>query len=95
MRNFFIALFVAIGITSNAQDMDLKSGDFKVIQNEEVVNVVFNYSTLKLMKENLSEEEYVKNRMADLNKKIMVMETLGNLSGQRVKKEFGSQNLWN
>jgi hypothetical protein len=52
-----------------AQKTKIESGDFKFLAGEKEVNVEFDYSNLKLMKDNLTEEEYVANRAAELNEK--------------------------
>lgn len=52
-----------------AQKTKIESGDFKFLAGVKEVNVEFDYSNLKLLKENLTEEEYVTNRAAELNEK--------------------------
>ena len=52
-----------------AQNMIIKSGDFSFLKGQSEINVVFDYNQLKLMKENLTEEQYVNERTKDLNEK--------------------------
>ena len=52
-----------------AQKTKIESGDFKFLAGVKEVNVEFDYSNLKLLKENLTEEQYVTNRAAELNEK--------------------------
>ena len=52
-----------------AQKTKIESGDFKFLAGVKEVNVEFDYSNLKLLKENLTEEQYVTNRTAELNEK--------------------------
>jgi hypothetical protein len=52
-----------------AQKLSVVEGSFKNLQGLSKVNVVFHYDNLKLMKENKSEAEYVKERTAELNGK--------------------------
>lgn len=54
---------------ANAQKMANEKGSLAVLKNETSVNIRFSYDNLKLMKEQLSEEQYVKERRKDLNEK--------------------------
>lgn len=61
-----LLLFTTIGF---AQKMKIIGGDFKFLLDQKDVNVEFNYSKLKLMKENLTESQYIDNRKNELNEK--------------------------
>lgn len=61
-------LFIASSVVM-AQKTKIESGDFKFLAGVKEVNVEFDYSNLKLMKENLTEEQYVTNRATELNEK--------------------------
>jgi len=61
-------LFAASSLAM-AQKIKIQKGDFKFLAGQTEVNVEFDYSNLKLMKENLTEEQYVTNRAAELNEK--------------------------
>lgn len=61
--------FVMLSVVTNAQKFKNEKGDLKFLKNVNEVNVEFNYNNLKLLKENYTEEEYVKNRATDLNAK--------------------------
>jgi hypothetical protein len=63
-----LVLFIASSVVM-AQKTKIESGDFKFLAGVKEVNVEFDYSNLKLMKENLTEEQYVTNRAAELNEK--------------------------
>ena len=66
-----IVLLGAFLVTSmmSAQDMDVVKGNFDFLKDQKEVNVQFTYDNLKLLKENLSDADYVKARVADLNEK--------------------------
>ena len=61
-------LFAASSLAM-AQKIKTQKGDFKFLAGQKEVNVEFDYSNLKLMKENLTEEQYVTNRATELNEK--------------------------
>lgn len=63
-----LTLLVSSSLTM-AQKTKIESGDFKFLAGVNEVNVEFDYSNLKLMKENLTEEQYVANRTTELNEK--------------------------
>ncbi len=63
MAVFFVASAM------NAQDMDVVKGDFGFLNGQKEINVEFDFSKLKLMKENKTEAQYVADRAADLNEK--------------------------
>ncbi len=63
-----LALFVVSSVAM-AQKMDVKKGDFAFLKGQKELNVEFNYDNLKLMKDNVSNAEYVSKRTADLNGK--------------------------
>ncbi len=69
MKKFF-TLILAITCTSiYAQKIKIEQGDFDFIAGQKEVNVEFDYSGMKLMKENFTNEEYVAKRSGDLEKK--------------------------
>jgi hypothetical protein len=63
-----LALLITSSIVS-AQKMEIIKGDFGFLNNQTAVNVEFDYSNLKLMKENKTEAQYISDRAADLNEK--------------------------
>lgn len=67
-KNLMLTLLVTFSLTM-AQKTKIESGDFKFLAGVNEVNVEFDYSNLKLMKENLTEEQYVANRTTELNEK--------------------------
>src|SRR5690606_5644220 len=75
--------------TTMAQKTKIKSGDFNFLKDVKEVNVVFNYDNLKLLKDNISEEQYVRERKADLNNK-----TNGNGEIWEQKWESAKDEIW-
>ena len=63
-----LALLITSSIVS-AQKMEIIKGDFGFLKDQTAVNVEFDYSNLKLMKENKTEAQYISDRVADLNEK--------------------------
>lgn len=81
---------MAISTIAMAQKFKIQSGDAKFLKENEIVNVIFDYSDMKLMKENYTEAEYIPKRIEELNKK-----TEG--SGEIWKKQWerSKEELWN
>lgn len=68
MKKVVLALFFVTSLMT-AQDMDVVKGDFGFLKDQKEVNVEFNYSDLKLMKDNLTNDQYVTERVKDLDEK--------------------------
>lgn len=68
MKKIVFALLLVSSIMT-AQDMDVVKGDFGFLKDQKEVNVEFDYSKLTLLKEKLTEEKYVADRVKDLNEK--------------------------
>lgn len=62
-------VLLLIGIVAHAQKFKDEKGDLSVLKGETEVNIEFIYNNLRLLKENLTEEEYIADRIAYLNKK--------------------------
>ncbi|NHF60582.1 hypothetical protein FK220_014600 [Flavobacteriaceae bacterium TP-CH-4] len=60
----FLACFAV-----QAQKMKVEQGGFDFIKGQKEINVEFVYDNMRLMKDNLTNEEYVTNRSADLEEK--------------------------
>jgi len=52
-----------------AQDMEVVKGDFGFLIGQKEINVEFKYENLKLMEDNLTDDQYVANRSTELNEK--------------------------
>lgn len=85
-----LMLVLVVSAAAMAQKIKIQSGDLKFLKGVETVNVVFDYSDMKLLKENYTEAEYIPKRMEELNKK-----TAG--SGDIWKKQWerSKEELWN
>ena len=81
-------LFAASSLAM-AQKIKTQKGDFKFLAGQKEVNVEFDYSNLKLMKENLTESQYVAERTAELNEKAK-----GNGDSWAKKWEASKQLAW-
>jgi hypothetical protein len=68
MKKLVVALFLVTSIMT-AQDMDVVKGNFSFLKDQKEVNVEFSYSNLKLMKDNLTNDEYVAKRTKELDEK--------------------------
>lgn len=90
MKKLLFLLFFAISTVAMAQKFKIQSGDAKFLKGTETVNVVFDYSEMKLMKENYTEEEYIPRRIEELNKKTEGSGDIWKKQWQRSKEE-----LWN
>jgi hypothetical protein len=84
----FALLFVSSIMT--AQDMDVTKGDFGFLKDQKEINVEFDYSKMTLMKEKLTEAQYVANRTKELNDK-------NKGTGDMWKKRWDSSKelIWN
>jgi hypothetical protein len=90
MKKLFVLMLFTVSTVVFAQKFKIQSGDAKFLKGTEVVNVVFDYSEMKLMKENYTEEEYVPKRVDELNKKTEGSGDLWKKQWERSKEE-----LWN
>lgn len=82
MKNFLMLSLILVANVLVAQKVEVVSGNFAALKGQSEVNVIFDYSNLKMMKENITEAQYVQNRVKDLNEK-----TKGN--GEIWKKKVG------
>ena len=64
----FFAVLLVTALMS-AQEMNVTKGDFGFLAGQKEINVEFIYDKLKLMEDNLTDEKYVADRVADLNGK--------------------------
>ena len=70
MRKILVLVLLVSSGLAMAQKMKFEKGDLKFFSGQKEVNVEFVYSNLKLMKENLSESDYVAKRVIELNEKL-------------------------
>lgn len=90
MKKLLLAGLITISSFAIAQKMKTEKGDLSFLKGQNVVNVVFDYSDLKLLKDNMTESQYVEKHSAELNAKVD-----GN--GESWKKQWATskENIWN
>lgn len=64
-----VLFLVLCSVFTYGQKMKLKHQNFDFLKGQEQINVEFVYDNLKIYKDSISEEEYVKKRSADLEEK--------------------------
>lgn len=69
MKKVVLVAFLFASSLVSAQKMNVEKGDFGFLNGQTAVNVEFDYSQLKMMKENKTEAQYISERAADLNEK--------------------------
>lgn len=69
MKKTIILVLLLLSGLAKAQDMSVEKGDFTFFKDQKVINVEFDYSNMKLLKEKVDEEKYVTDRMTELNNK--------------------------
>ncbi|MBA5792122.1 hypothetical protein H1R17_04340 [Flavobacterium sp. xlx-214] len=69
MKKIMLMSLILASCIIHAQKLKNETGNFASLKNETSVNVKFNYSHLKLLKENFTEDEYVSKRKLELNEK--------------------------
>lgn len=62
-------LLFCTSVIAYGQSFKEEKGSLSVLKNQTEVNVIFDYSKLRLMKANLTEEEYIQDRVQYLNQK--------------------------
>ena len=67
--NFIIALVFFSNLFGYGQKLKIEQGDFNFIKGQKEINVEFVYDNMKLLKKNLSNEDYVKEHSAELEEK--------------------------
>ncbi|KXH78489.1 hypothetical protein [Chryseobacterium kwangjuense] len=90
MKKLLLLMLVAISTIALAQKFKIQSGDAKFLKGTETVNVVFDYSGMKLLKENYTEAEYIPRRVEEVNKK-----TPGGGDIWKKQWERSKEELWN
>ena len=90
MKKIMIIALLMVSAVSMAQKIKVVKGDYKFLNGQKELNVEFNYSDMKLLKENLTEEQYVTERTADLNKK-----SKGNGDVWKKKWATSREAIWN
>ncbi len=66
MKKNLTLIVVFVSVASFAQKMKITQGEFDFIKGQEQINVEFVYDNMKLLKKNLSNDQYVKEHSAEL-----------------------------
>ena len=90
MKKIVLLAFLCASTVALAQKMKVTEGDFNFLSGQKEFNIEFNYNNLKLLKEDLTEEQYVQQRTDDLNKK-----TKGNGTVWAKKWKSSKEAIWN
>jgi len=69
MKKYFTFLLAVACTSVYSQKIKVEQGGFDFIAGQKEINVEFDYSNMKLMKENFTNDEYVTKRSGDLEKK--------------------------
>src|SRR5690606_25961428 len=88
-KSVLLMLCMAVSISVLAQKQKITSGDLNFLSGQKNFNVEFDYSNLKLLKDNLPEAEYIENRSNELNEK-----SDGNGDTWRQKWESAKSGIW-
>ena len=66
-KKLLAILFLCVTLAVTAQDFQEERGNLSFLKDQKVVNVEFKYDNLRLMKDNVTEKEYVDERREFLN----------------------------
>jgi hypothetical protein len=66
-KKLLAILFLCVTLAVTAQDFQEERGSLSFLKDQKVVNVEFKYDNLRLMKDNVTEKEYVDERREFLN----------------------------
>ncbi len=69
MKKHLTLLCILFSVLTYAQKLKLVKGDFDFLKGQKEVNVEFVYDNMKLLKKNLTNDEYVKEHSAELEEK--------------------------
>jgi hypothetical protein len=69
MKKVLVLAVLFISTMMTAQKMEVVKGDYGFLKGQTALNIEFDYSNLKLMKENKTEAQYIDERVKDLNDK--------------------------
>jgi len=68
-KQLTLAFILLVSTLVYAQKMKVVKGNFDFIESNQSINVEFDYSNMKINKDNLSDEAYIKERIIDLEEK--------------------------
>ncbi|MDO4881159.1 MAG: hypothetical protein Q3983_07755 [Capnocytophaga sp.] len=89
-------LLVSILFSANAiaQKFQNEKGDLSVLKGQPVVNVVFKYDKLRLFNDYRTEEQYVKTKTEDLNKKEDGLGDIWQKKWEKAKESIWQSNFF-
>jgi len=90
MKKLIFSFFIFLSVMNFAQKMKFIQGDLNFLKGQSQVSVVFDYSDLKLTKDNLTEKAFVENKTAALNKKVE-----GNGEAWQKEWKVAKEGIWN
>ena len=90
MKNLMMISILFVSCLMTAQKMKVVQGDFGFLKDQKDVNVEFDYSKMTLMKDNLSEDQYVEDRRVALNEK-----SRGGGDVWKKKWDISKELIWN
>jgi len=90
MKKITLIALLMVSAVTMAQKMKVVKGDYKFLNGQKELNVEFDYDDLKLMKDNVTEEQYVSQRASDLNEK-----SKGNGDVWKKKWKTSREAIWN
>jgi len=68
-KQLILFVFLLSTVITYSQKMKVQEGNFDFIKNQKEINVEFVYDNMKLLKKNISNEQYVKEHSAELEEK--------------------------
>lgn len=89
MKKLFLLGLIAVSTLGIAQKLKIEKGDLSFLKGQSIVNVVFDYSDLKLLKDNMTETQYIEKHSAELNAKVD-----GNGDSWKKQWETSKENIW-
>ncbi|MCJ7465984.1 MAG: hypothetical protein MUO53_04735 [Maribacter sp.] len=69
MKKHLALLLILFSVVTYAQKLKIVKGDFDFLKGQKEINVEFVYDNMKLLKKNLTNDEYVKEHSAELEEK--------------------------
>ena len=66
MKKSLLLVFAALSVMISAQKLNVVSGSFDFLKGQKEVNVKVTFDDMKMMAENLTEEQYLENRKRDI-----------------------------
>ena len=89
-------LFISFLLSVNAiaQKFENEKGNLSILKGQSIVNVIFKYDKLHLYNDNRTEEQYIKGRMEDLNKKEKGLGDIWQKKWENAKESIWQPNFF-